>query len=129
LLETIAAQLLLHGNAFVQVLQAGRGRRRSCSRCGPERVSVEADASGWPAAYLYKVGEARMRVPARDGAGRPGWVHLRALHPLDDHYWAGMPGRGGGRGGDIHNAGRRLVRPPIGSLRAQGRGGAFGRSV
>ena len=32
---TIAAQLLLHGNAFVQLLGDGAGAWRSCSRCGP----------------------------------------------------------------------------------------------
>ena len=36
LLETVATQLLLHGNAFVQMLQDARRRcRPSCSRCGP----------------------------------------------------------------------------------------------
>jgi hypothetical protein len=100
LLETVAAHLLLHGNAFVQCLQDGEGRLAQLFPLRPERVKVEADASGWPAAYLYKVGEAKLRVPVRDGLGRPGLVHLRALHPLDDHYGLGLPGRGGGGGGD-----------------------------
>ena len=58
----------------------------------PERVTVEADAAGWPAAYLYKVGEAKSRIAARDGLGRPGLVHLKAAHPLDDHYGLGCLG-------------------------------------
>src|SRR3546814_3116788 len=28
-------------------------------------------------------------LPAEDGAGRPAVVHVKALHPLDDHYGAG----------------------------------------
>src|SRR3546814_7003546 len=28
-------------------------------------------------------------LPAEDGAGRPAVVHIKALHPLDDHYGAG----------------------------------------
>jgi len=35
MLETVAAQLLLHGNAYVQVLCDSDGRRRSCFRLGP----------------------------------------------------------------------------------------------
>jgi HK97 family phage portal protein len=106
LLEMVAAHLLLHGNAFVQVLQDGDGMPAQLFPLRPERVSVEADASGWPVAYLYKVGEARMRVPARDGLGRPGLVHLRALHPLDDHYGLGCLGAAAGAVA-IHNQATR----------------------
>src|SRR3546814_8025096 len=28
-------------------------------------------------------------LPAEDGAGRPAVGHIKALHPLDDHYGAG----------------------------------------
>jgi HK97 family phage portal protein len=106
LLETVAAHLLLHGNAFVQLLQDGAGQPAQLFALRPERVRVEADASGWPAAYLYKVGEAKLRVPARDGLGRPGLVHLRALHPLDDHYGLGCLGAAAGAVA-IHNQATR----------------------
>jgi HK97 family phage portal protein len=102
----VAAQLLLHGNAFVQCLQDGEGRLAQLFPLRPERVKVEADASGWPAAYLYKVGEAKLRVPVRDGLGRPGLVHLRALHPLDDHYGLGCLGAAAGAVA-IHNQATR----------------------
>ena len=35
LIETLAAYLLLHGNAYVQVLATPEGRLPSCSPCGP----------------------------------------------------------------------------------------------
>jgi HK97 family phage portal protein len=89
LLETVATQLLLHGNAFVQLLQDAGGGPAELFALRPERVTIEADAGGWPAAYFYKVGEARSRIPARDGLGRPGIAHLRSAHPLDDHYGLG----------------------------------------
>ena len=92
LLETVATQLLLHGNAFVQVLQDGEGLPAELFALRPERVTIEADSGGWPAAYLYKVGEAKSRIPARDGLGRPGVVHLKSAHPLDDHYGLGCLG-------------------------------------
>ncbi len=92
LLETVASQLLLHGNAFVQLLQDAEGEPAELFALRPERVSVEANAGGWPAAYVYKVGEAKSRIPARDGLGQPGLVHLKAHHPLDDHYGLGCLG-------------------------------------
>ena len=103
LLETAASQLLLHGNAFLQLLLDGMGEPAELFPLRPERVTVEADASGWPAAYLYKVGEARSRIPARDGLGRPGLVHLKAVHPLDDHYGLGCLGAAAGAVA-VHNA-------------------------
>jgi len=92
LLETVATQLLLHGNAFVQPLQDGEAMPAELFALRPERVTVAADSSGWPIAYVYKVGEAKTRLPARDGLGRPGLVHLKAAHPLDDHYGLGCLG-------------------------------------
>jgi HK97 family phage portal protein len=103
LLETVATQLLLNGNAFVQLLQDASGMPAELFALRPERVTVEADAGGWPAAYLYKVGEAKSRIPAKDGLGRPGLVHLKAAHPLDDHYGLGCLGAAAGAVA-VHNA-------------------------
>ena len=103
LLEAVPVLLLLHGNAFVQILQDAEGEPAELFAMRPERVSVEADASGWPAAYIYRLGEARMRVPVRDPIGRPGLVHLKAMHPLDDHYGLGCLGAAAAAVA-IHNA-------------------------
>ena len=92
LLETVATQLLLHGNAFVQIVQDAAAMPAELYPLRPERVTVEADSSGWPAAYRYKVGEAASRIAAKDGLGQPGLVHLRSAHPLDDHYGLGCLG-------------------------------------
>jgi len=92
LIETVATQLLLHGNAFVQVLQDADARPAELFALRPERVTIEADSAGWPAAYLYKVGEATTRLAARDGMGRPALAHVKAAHPLDDHYGLGCLG-------------------------------------
>jgi HK97 family phage portal protein len=106
LLETVTGQLLLHGNAFVQILQDADAMPAELFALRPERVSLEADAAGWPAAYVYKAGEARSRLPARDGLGRPALVHLKAMHPLDDHYGLGCLGAAAGAVA-IHNAATR----------------------
>ncbi len=50
LLEDIAAGLLLHGNAYVQLIADGRDRPAELHALRPERVSVATDAAGWPSA-------------------------------------------------------------------------------
>ncbi len=103
LLENVATYLLLHGNAYVQLLQDAEGLPAELFALRPERVTVEADGAGWPAAYCYKVGETRSRIAARDGLGRPGMVHIRAAHPLDEHYGMGCLGAAAGAVA-VHNA-------------------------
>ncbi|WP_419826083.1 phage portal protein [Sphingomonas sp.] len=106
LVETVAAQLLLHGNAFVQIVSDADGTPAELYALRPERVTVEADPSGWPASYLYRVGEAGARIPAQAADGKPALIHLRALHPLDDHYGLGCLGAAAGPVA-IHNAATR----------------------
>ena len=105
LLETVAAHLLLHGNAYVQLLGDSAGAVRELYALRPERVSVEADAGGWPVAYRYRVGERTMRLPVADPAHRE-LIHLKAFHPLDDHYGLGCLGAAAGAIA-IHNAASR----------------------
>ena len=89
LLETLAAHLMLHGNAFVQVLRDADDVPVELFALRPERVTVIPDAGGWPAAFAYKVGEKAMRIEAVDDFGRPNLIHVKHFHPLDDHYGAG----------------------------------------
>ena len=89
LLETLAAQLLLHGNAFVQVAKDGAGKPVELYALRPERVSVIPDGDGWPAAYEYKIGDRKLMIPVEDEAGWPNLIHLKGFHPADDHYGAG----------------------------------------
>ena len=105
LLETLAAQLLLHGNAYAQLL-SDAGGLRALFALRPERVTIEPDAAGWPQAYRYKVGAASSRIAAEDVQGRPALVHIRAFHPLDDHYGLGALDAASGAIA-IHNAAAR----------------------
>jgi len=89
LLETLAAQLLLHGNGFVQVMKDAAGQPVELFALRPERVSIVPDAAGWPVAYQYRVGDKAMTIPLEDEAGWPNIVHLKSFHPADDHYGAG----------------------------------------
>ena len=106
LLDSAAAQLLLHGNAFVQILADSDGEPAELFALRPERVTIEPDSGGWPAAYVYRAGEVKARLPARDGLGRPALVHIRSMHPLDDHYGLGCLGAAAGAVA-IHNAATR----------------------
>lgn len=106
LIETLAAHLLLHGNAFVQVLGDGEGGVAELFALRPERVSVETDANGWPVGYRYAVGTRVMRLPVEDAGGRPGVIHIRHFHPLDDHLGLGCLGAAMGAIA-IHNAATR----------------------
>jgi HK97 family phage portal protein len=106
LLETVAAQLLLHGNAYVQILTDGDGAVAELFALRPERVTVEPDAGGWPAAYRYRVGENVARLTAEDAGGRPAVVHIKAFNPVDDHYGLGCLGAAAGAVA-IHNAAAR----------------------
>lgn len=83
LIETVAMQLLLHGNAYVELLPGADGIPAELFALRPERVSVEPDARGWPVAFLYRAGAAVTRLTA------DRVIHIRTHHPLDDHYGLG----------------------------------------
>ena len=89
LLESIAANLLLHGNAYVQLIADDRDAPAELCRCGPERVSVVSDERGWPVAYLYRAGGQAVRINRADALERQQLAHIKALHPRDDHYGMG----------------------------------------
>jgi len=101
LIEAIAAQVLLHGNAFVQVLSDQAGGVAELFALRPERVAIEPDANGWPATYVYRVAERVTRLSADEA--RPELIHLKTFHPLDDHLGLGCLGAAAGAIA-IHNA-------------------------
>jgi HK97 family phage portal protein len=103
LIETLAAQLLLHGNAYLEAATGPDGLPAALFALRPERVTVEADAQGWPTAYLYRAGDMVTRYPAQTVGDRAGLLHIRGFHPLDDHYGLGCLGAASGAVA-VHNA-------------------------
>ncbi|MBV1918533.1 MAG: phage portal protein [Sphingomonadaceae bacterium] len=89
LLETLASHLLLHGNAYVQLMKDAKGKPVELFALRPERMSVVAAANGWPSAFTYKVGEQKLTIPTLDEDASPNLIHFRHFHPADDHYGAG----------------------------------------
>ena len=89
LLEAIAANLLLHGNAYVQLIADSRDVPMELVQLRPERVQVVADDRGWPVGYLYRAGTQMTRYNRLDALDRQQLAHIKALHPRDDHYGMG----------------------------------------
>src|SRR5687768_6619565 len=131
LLDQAAEQLLLHGNAFIQILIDADAAPAELFALRPERVTIEADQGGWPGAYVYRAGAVKARLPARDALGRPALVHIKAMHPLDDHYGLGCQSAAAGAVA-IHNAATRWNKAlldnaarPSGALTVDGGDGAL----
>ena len=89
LLETLASQLLLHGNAYAQVMKDARGVPIELYALRPERMSVVVGADGWPTGFTYRVAERSLTIPLLDEDASPNLIHIRHFHPADDHYGAG----------------------------------------
>ncbi|MFK7793280.1 MAG: phage portal protein [Devosiaceae bacterium] len=92
LFETLAAHLLLEGNAYLMgSFNAGfdGGKPTSLYPLRPDRVRVKAGADGWPVGYHYSVGRQKMQLDADPETGLMPLAHVRHFHPLDDHYGQG----------------------------------------
>jgi len=89
LMERAVAGLLLHGNAYVQLVADGHDQPAELHALRPERVSVACGADGWPAAYVYRAGAEAARIARTNALGRVQVAHVRSLHPGDDHYGLG----------------------------------------
>ncbi|MDP7151328.1 MAG: phage portal protein [Paracoccaceae bacterium] len=100
LIEALVSQLLLSGNGYVEAVGA-EGWPGELHVLRSDRVSVVPGADGWPAGYDYAVGGKRHRYDMR-GDVKP-ICHVRAFHPLDDHYGL-SPMRAAAGAVDVHNA-------------------------
>lgn len=105
LLETCATQMLLHGNAYIQLIGGGEDDAAVAELFAlrPERVVIETDGRGWPSGFAYRAGQQTVRLSAEDGRGRALVAHIKTVHPLDDHYGLGNL-NAAARAVMIHNA-------------------------
>ena len=88
LLETLAAHVLLHGNGYVQIIKDAEGNPIELFALRPDRIRAVLGSNGWPTAYEYKVGSGISVLSLEDEDGWPNIVHIKAMHPLDDHVGA-----------------------------------------
>jgi HK97 family phage portal protein len=83
-IEALCANLLLHGNAYVEAVTLD-GLPREFYALRPERMRVVPGRNGWPAAWLYQAGADQTRYDLR-GEGIEPILHIRLFNPLDDYY-------------------------------------------
>lgn len=103
-LEAMYGHLLIGGSAYVELIEA-REEARELHLLRPDRISVVADADGWPVALEHSEGARRRRI-ALGGAEEGGALQLALFHPLDDHR--GFPPLEAALGAlDTHNAAGR----------------------
>ncbi len=103
-LEAVYCQLLLGGNAYVEAVAAEGGLPHELHVLRGDRVTVVPGPDGWPAAYDYTVGSRKHRFVMSETA--PPICHIRAYHPLDDHYGL-SPLEAAATAIDVHNAASR----------------------
>lgn len=103
-LEAVYAQLLLGGNAYVEAVAPETGVPAELHVLRGDRVSVVPGADGWPAAYDYTVGSRKHRFQMTEVAAPI--CHIRAYHPLDDHYGL-SPLEAAATAFDVHNSASR----------------------
>ena len=101
LLEAVYGHLQLHGDAYLEAAAPeGEAAPTELHALRPDRMRVIAGPDGWPEAYEYRVGARAFRFEMDEPAPI---LHLRAFHPLDDHY--GMsPMEAAAASLDVHNA-------------------------
>ena len=88
-LETIAAGVLLNGNAYVQLLTDDAGAPLELVVLRPDKVEVQLDSRGQPVGFVYRAQQGANYFPEKDVLGRRVMAHLKAYHPLNDHYGMG----------------------------------------
>jgi HK97 family phage portal protein len=103
MLESVFGFLQLSGNAYLEAAGCCDDGRAPTElhALRPDRMRVIPGPDGWPEGYEYRVGAKAHRFAMCDHA--PAILHLRAFHPLDDHY--GMsPLEAAAASVDVHNA-------------------------
>lgn len=85
-IEALASHLVLAGNAYVEVVTGPDDMPMELHLLRPERVTVVPGPTGWPQEYRHAVGGAVTRYGVCPVSGRGELLHIRAFHPLDDHY-------------------------------------------
>ncbi len=128
LMESLYGHLMIAGDAFVEMAQAG-DQARELHALRPDRVTVVAGPDGWPSGLDYRAGGAARRIALGDA---PDALHLTLFHPLDDHRGL-APMQAAATALDMHNAAARWnkalldnsARPSGALVYAPGDGGAL----
>lgn len=86
--ESLAAYLLIAGNAYLEAVGEEGGPPRELHVLRPDRMAVVPGPYGLPSGWAYTVGGQTRRWSADPLTGGGPILHLKRFHPLDD--WYGM---------------------------------------
>lgn len=100
LLEALISQILLSGNGYIEAVGL-EGWPRELHVLRSDRMAVVPGSDGWPSAFDYSVGGKSHRYDM-SGDVKP-LCHIRAFHPLDDHYGL-SPLRAAAAAVEVHNS-------------------------
>ncbi|NSX56260.1 phage portal protein [Parasulfitobacter algicola] len=100
LFEALYGQLLLSGNAYVEVV----GALDELHVLRSDRMSVVPGKDGWPIAYEYAVGGRKHRFDMTQEV--TPICHIKSFHPQDDHYGL-SPLQAAATAIDVHNSASR----------------------
>ncbi len=104
-LECVYGHIQLAGNAYLEAAGADTlGWPAELHALRPDRMRVIPGPDGWPQGFEYRVGNAAERWAVTPDC-RP-ILHVKAFHPLDDHYGL-SPLAAAAAAIDVHNAAQR----------------------
>jgi HK97 family phage portal protein len=100
-LESLYGQLILTGNAYVEMVSGADDTVAELHVLRSDRMALVPGADGWPVAYEYSVGGRKHRFAI--GEGVAPICHIRNFHPQDDHYGF-SPLQAAAQALDVHNS-------------------------
>ncbi len=105
LLESFFGFLLVSGNGYIEAAGLG-GEVRELHALRPDRVKVIPGPDGWPEAFEYAAGGAKVRIAGEPAPGVRAVLHMKLFHPANDHYGL-SPIEAAAAAIDLHNAAAR----------------------
>jgi len=100
-LESLYGQLILTGNAYVEMVSGADDTVAELHVLRSDRMALVPGADGWPVADEYSVGGRKHRFAI--GEGVAPICHIRNFHPQDDHYGF-SPLQAAAQALDVHNS-------------------------
>lgn len=107
LMERFYSFLQLSGNSYIETVVLDQ-QIRELWVLRPDRMRVEIDRRGYPAAFIYKAGQNEHRFDMNVGGGvQQPILHMKSFHPTNDTYGL-APVEAGAFAIDVHNSAGRF---------------------
>lgn len=84
--ERLVSFYLLSGNLYMEAVILDK-EIRELFALRPDRMTIELDRKGYPAAYIYKVGNNKTKYQIDMSRGTQQTImHMKSFHPTNDQY-------------------------------------------